>query len=112
MAQSSSLDFSLDRDEWELACFADRIGFVVIAHCGRGPDRSPRWFREDFGRDQLREAIHAACQPTVNGKPRLLYCVIAEGRQIVLDRNDHPLWLRRAGFGTYPAQSAVKRTDD
>jgi hypothetical protein len=94
----SSLDFSQSAADWELAVFNERVGFTVSHHIGRTAGGSPRWAHEDFPPDQLREAIAACSKPTSNGKPRLLYCITAEGRQIVLDKANHGLWLRRGGF--------------
>lgn len=89
----SSRDFAQSQDEWELAVFRDATHFTVVAHLGRCNGGPPAFDRQEFPADRLPAAIEAAKAPTKNGKPRLLYAVTAEGRQIVLDRADHEAWL-------------------
>lgn len=89
----TSKDFSLDREAWEVAVFRDAIQFTVVYLKHRVRGKAPEYDREEFPADQYPKAMLAAKQPTPSGRPRLLYAVTEEGRQIVLGSADQGRWL-------------------
>ena len=93
MPDKSSKEFSQPREGWEIAVFREATMFTVVAFLGRPKAGPPAYDRQEFRPDQFHEALQAFKAPTKTGRPRLLYAVTAEGRQVCLDKADHDRWL-------------------
>lgn len=74
--------------EWEKHCFLNSYYFSVVLFLGRA-----QFERQHFAAKDIRQAVEAARKPSTNTRPRMLYGVTAQGRQVLVKPADYDSWL-------------------